>query len=179
MARLVDSDITKLTVIVGGVADITKPKVAELNAGKDITCAVAYGYSLGMGASATVTGTLGLCDQKAPVRRGDAAVNCDLTILRDDGQTGNESAYHHAAEVFAEPDVVLDIVRRGGIARYPEDALPDATPYAAGQHVEIYRMTTDFPQYRTGQEKGQDATFQVQPLPSEIFAHEVEVVAGT
>ena len=179
MGRLVDSDITKLTVIVGGVADLDKPTVTELAAGKDITCAVAYGYTLGMGQSATVQGALGLCDQKAATRRGDAVFNGDLTILREDGQEGNDTAYANAAEVFADPDVTIDIVRRGGIAQYPEDALPDSTAYAAGQHVEIFRFTTDYPQYRTGQTKGEDATFQVQPLPSEQFRHEVEVVAGT
>lgn len=178
MARLVDSDITTLTAVVGGVADPDKPTVAELNAGKDITCAVAYGYTLGMTASATVEGTLGLCDQKAATRRGDAAFGADMTILRADKEEGNESAYRAAAEIFADPDVTVDIIRRGGIADAPEDAVKNTTPYAAGQRVELYRFTTDYPHYRTGQAKGQDATFQVQPLPTEVFRHDVEVVAG-
>lgn len=178
MARLVDSDITTLTVIVGGVADPDNPKVSELTAGKDITCAIAYGYTLGMTASATVEGKLGLCDQKAATRRGDAAFGADLTILRADDKEGNDSAYIAAAEIFADPDVTIDIVRRGGIAAAPEDAVKNTTPYTAGQRVELYRFTTDFPQYRTGQEKGQDATFQVQPLATEVFRHDVAVIAG-
>lgn len=177
--RLVDSDITKLAVVVGGVVDINAPTVAELNAAKPITCAVAYGYSLGMNPSNTVTGKLGLCDQAAATRRGDAQYAADLTILRDDGQAGNDNAYANAAEVFAEPDVVIDIVRRGGIARHPEDALPDSAAFAAGQHVEIYRFSTDYPQYRTGVAKGEDADFQVVPLPTGVFNHDVEVVAGS
>lgn len=175
--RLVDSDITDLTVIVGGVANPDKPTVTELNGGKDITCAVAYGYTLGMGASATVEGTQGLCDQKPPTRRGSAAFSADLTILRDDGKEGNDNAYAYAAEVFADPDVVVDIIRRGGIAAAPADAIANTEEYKAGQRIELYRFTTDYPQYRTGQQQGGDATFQVQPLPTEIFRHDVEVVA--
>ncbi len=179
--RLIDSEITRIVAVVGGLADVDKPSVAELEGAVDITCAVAYGSTFGLGASTVVTGKPSVCDASEPQNRGPANITGELTILRegDGDETATTSAYLAAAELLADPGTIFDLVRRGGVATAPASAKPQSEPFVAGDVVEVYRFENDYPQYRSANELGQDADFVVQLFSKGAFNHHATVVAGS
>ncbi|WP_058120547.1 hypothetical protein [Actinobaculum massiliense] len=178
-SKLVNSDILRLVAVVGGLKDITKPTVDELENGVDFTCAVVTGYTLGMNASETVQGKQTLCEKAASTRRGAANYAGEFTLVRegDKDATETESAYLRAASIFKDPDIKVDIVRRGGVPEDPKSALPYTEKFKADQTVEVYQFTTDYPQNRPDQ-NGEDAAYNVVLLPTGKFAHRAKVLAN-
>ena len=160
-ARLADSDITKIVVILGGVADIENPTAEELNGGVDITCAIAEGYELGMTASDSRDSTRSICDKGNRTNFGAANYSGELTLLRegDADAVETESAYLRAAKFFTDRDIHFDLVRRGAVADSPESAKSHTEPFVAGDVVEIFGFVTDYPAYRTGSGANNDASF--------------------
>lgn len=177
--NMVNTDITKIVWIPGGVKDLTKPTLAELNKGVDITCAIVAGYTLGMEESEMVDGERYLCSKGVAKRRGAGNYNGEFTFGReaDEDATEQNSAFLRAANAFANPGVVGDIIRRGGVATDPASALPATENFKVGQTIEIYRFETDYPQYKTDQ-NDEDATFTNKLIPTGDFNHSVQIVAS-
>ncbi|AIX99774.1 hypothetical protein ART_0176 [Arthrobacter sp. PAMC 25486] len=155
-ARLVDSDITLLIAVLGGVADISKPTVTELTAGVNITCAVVAGYDLGMDASEEITGK-GVCDKGKVVNFGDANYKGSLQFFleAEDDATAATSAYIAAEEFFTTRGIKFDLFRRIGKA--------SDVPITATDKVEGYGFVTDYPQFASGADASGYAMF-TQPL---------------
>lgn len=181
MARLADSNITKVVAVVGGVTDINNPTAEELNSAVDITCALVEGYTLGMTASDTRESRRSVCDTGNVANRGAANYEGSLEFFRegDPEATENESAYLRAAKLFSDADIVVDIVRRGGVPDAPESAKPQSEPFVEGDVVEIYGFVTDYPQTRTGQNANADATFTVPLFQQSRFNTRATVVAAS
>lgn len=172
-ARLVDSDITKLIVVPGGVANINAPTVAELQGGIDITCAVVAGYTLGMTGSDTIDGK-SVCDKGNVTNFASANYAGELTFFveADEDETPETSAYKRAADYFVTRDIQFDLFRRIGQSHdvaVKEDDL-----------VEGFGFVTDYPQYASGADGNNYATF-MQPLgqQSRFSDGKVAVVATT
>lgn len=155
-ARLVDSDITTLVVVPGGVKDVNAPTVAEFEGGLEITCAVVAGYTLGMTDSNTIEGR-SVCDKGNTTDYGFANYegNLQFFLEADAEETAETSAYRRAEEFFTTRGIQFDIIRRIG---KPHDA-----PGVAGDKVEVFGFTTDYPQFTSGAEGDSYATF-TQPL---------------
>lgn len=162
-ARLADSDITKIVVILGGVEDIANPTLAELNAGVDITCAVVEGYELGMTASDARNSSRSVCDTGNITEFGSSNYAGNFTFLREGDKEATEqnSAYLRAANFFTDRDIRFDVVRRGGVPDALESVKSHKEEFVEGDVVEVYGFVTDHPQYRTGQDGNADATFTV------------------
>lgn len=172
-ARLVDSDITKLVVVPGGVADVNKPTVTEFNEGIDITCAVVAGYTLGMTDSNTIEGR-SVCDKGNTTDYGSANYegNLQFFLEADEDETAETSAYKRAADFFTTRGIQFDIIRRIG--------KPHDVDGSADDKVEVFGFTTDYPQFTSGAEGDAYATF-TQPLgqQSRFSEGKVALVAGT
>lgn len=178
-ARLVDSQITKVVAVVGGVSDINAPSAAELNAAPDITCALVEGYTLGMTASDTLNAQRGVCDRGNRTDYGAANYAGDMTFFREGDATADEtvSAYMRAAAVFAERGIQVDIVRRGAVPDAPESIKPETEDFETGDVVEVYGFVTDYPITRSGQDSNAYATFQTVLGQQSRFNQRATVVA--
>ncbi|MDY5159569.1 phage tail tube protein [Actinotignum urinale] len=173
---MVNTDITKIAWLPGGFKDVEKPTMAELSKAVDITCAIVAGYTLGMEESDMVDGERYLCSKGKAKRRGAGNYNGEFTFGReaDVSEIEQNSAFLRAAKAFAQPGVVGDIIRRGGVATDPASALPASEAFKAGQTIEIYRFETDYPQYKTDQ-NDEDATFTNKLIPTGVFNHSVKL----
>lgn len=171
-ARLIDSDITKLTVVPGGVEDIKKPTVSELEGGIDITCAVVAGYTLGMTGSDTIDGK-SVCDKGNVTNYASANYEGELQFFLEAEEDADDktSAYRRAEEFFTDRGIYFDLVRR--IGKSHEDDITE------DDEVEVYGFVTDYPQYTSGSGDNSYAMF-TQPLgqQSRFSEGKVKVVAG-
>lgn len=168
MARMIDSDVTKIVFVSeGGLEDINAPTVAELEAGVDITCALVTGYSLGMTGSDT-SSERGVCDVGNVTTHTNANYEANLTFFRDDDPEA-ENAYNNAYELFTDRGIHGYLVRRIGQS--------STVPFAAGDVVEVYKVASDYPQYSSGQ--GADHVKFTQPFGQQgQFALAAEVAAA-
>lgn len=175
-ARLVDSDITKLVAVLGGVGNVNSPTITELNAAVaagDITCATVAGYTLGMTGSDTIDGK-SVCDKGNVTNFASANYAGELTFFleSEEDETAATSAYIRAAEFFTTRGIQFDLVRR--IGKSHEE------PFEVGDLVEVFGFVTDYPQYTSGADGNNYATF-MQPLgqQSRFSDGKVAVVAAT
>ena len=79
---MVDSDVTKLVVVLGGIKDVNKPEKAEIAAGVDITCATVAGMTLGMIGSDTIDGK-SVCDKGNVVNYASANYEGELDFFTE------------------------------------------------------------------------------------------------
>jgi hypothetical protein len=138
----VDQGVTRLTWVPGvsGINTITAPTLAELAAGRDLTCLMVSTYEVRMDASDT-TSERAVCE----------TANVDAPTMQN---------YMGRFELFREWDDSLSawetddalqwldykdlgyFVRRLGFSK--------DTAYAAGQQVEVYKFMADEPQITGG-----------------------------
>lgn len=146
MPKLVDQGVTKLTWVPGvdGIADISAPTLAELAAGRDLTCLMVSTYEVRMDGSDT-TSERAVCETS----------NVDVPTM---------SNYMGRFELFRQWDSDLSawetadalqwlhyrdvgyFVRRTGFAH--------DVAYAAGQQVEVYKFMADEAQIAAGTGQG-------------------------
>lgn len=171
-ARLVDSDITKLVVVPGGVANVNAPTVEEFNSGIDITCAVVAGYTLGFTDSNTIEGR-SVCDTGNVVNYASANYegNLQFFVEADEDETEEGSAYLRAENFFTDRNIKFDLIRRIGKSHDEEGE--------AGDKVEVFGFVTDYQQRTSGADGDAYATF-TQPLgqQSRFSKGPVALVAG-
>lgn len=172
-ARMVDSDVTKLVVVLGGIVDVNAPTKTEIAGGVDITCATVAGMTLGMIGSDTIDGK-SVCDKGNVVNYASANYEGELDFFTeaDEDATALESAYIRAAEFFTTRGIKFDLIRRIG--------KPSTVEIDTGDEVEVFGFVTDYPQFSSGSDGNNYLTFK-QPLgqQSRFSEGKVKVVAGS
>ncbi|MEU5156748.1 hypothetical protein [Glycomyces sp. NPDC021274] len=142
MPRLVDQGVTRLTWVPGvdGIATITAPTLAELAAGRDLTCLMVSTYEVRMDASDT-TSERAVCE----------TANVDAPTMQNYmGRFELFREWDDALLAWETDDVLqwLDYKDVGYFVRrlgFPRD-----TAYAAGQQVEVYKLMADEAQVNGG-----------------------------
>lgn len=146
MVRLVDQAVTRLTWVPGatGIASIDAPTLAELNAGRDLTCIMVSTYEVRMDTSDT-TSERAVCED----------ANTDAPTMKNYmGRLELFRQWDPSLEVWETSDLLqwLDykdvgyFVRRAGLSY-------DAA-YAAGQRIEVYKFMADEAQIPSGSGTG-------------------------
>lgn len=145
MARLVDTDVTKLVWLRGGrevIADVKAPKLTELNAAAatDITCFVLKNYEVRADGSNT-TNESAVCDTAEGTVPTMKKYTGSLPLFRDFATTGIPSATDPLT-LFTEDYPQGYFVRRVG--------KPQETAFAVGDVVDVYHFIGDVPQIQGG-----------------------------
>lgn len=134
--KMASPNTTLIWVDKGGVADPYAPTDAELNAGANVSCAVAVGYSLNftdpdMDTSRTI------CDEGNAQNPTIDNYEANITFFRSD--LANVTAVFATAwNLFRDPDVEGYFYRRIGKGY--------TAPIAAGDLVSMFGLKTDLPQ---------------------------------
>ncbi|WP_029135324.1 phage tail tube protein [Nakamurella lactea] len=169
MARLVDSEVTKLVWLAGDatvIADIKAPTVTELTAAVDITCYVLKNYEVRADASDT-TDESAVCDSAAGAVPTRKKYTGNLPLFRDFASTGLPDTTDLLA-VFHEDYPQGYFIRRVG--------KPQETAFAATDVLDIYHFSGDVPQIQGGTGEG-FLKMTVPLLPTGKFTTKA-VVAG-
>lgn len=129
----------KLMLLAAKPADMKKPTVSEIKAGKDISCRITKAdYRLSATGSETIDGTA-LCDEAAVTVFGASNFEGSLTPFRyfnpeQPGQHDTEGDY--AFQAFKEKGVTLYLVERDTGKKHDE-------PIEAGDEVSVYEVIPD------------------------------------
>ena len=171
--RLVDSDVTRLLAVVGGVPDIHHISEDDVDTAIDFTCGVVAGYSLGMQASDSITNVRGVCDRGNVVARGNANYQGSIQIFveGDPEATAQDSPIIRAKNLFNTSGVIVDIIRLIG--------KPSGTPVTAGEEYEAYRFLTDYLQKQSGSGDSGYMVWQADLLQQGQFEDNGVIVAGS
>lgn len=124
-----------------GFADPENPTILELNAGTNISCAIVVGYTLNFTDSDTDDSKT-ICDEGNVANRGFANYEASLSFFRD--SVGDApTVFSTARDIFKAQEHVTGwlVVRQG---------YKSAVPYAADQHISIFKVTSDFPRDEEG-----------------------------
>lgn len=146
MPRLVDQGVTRLTWVPGedGITAIAAPTLAQLAAGRDLTCLMVSTYEVRMDGSDT-TSERAVCE----------TANVDAPTMQNYlGRFELFREWDDVTEAWETDDVLqwLDykdvgyFVRRLGFSK--------DTAYAAGQQVEVYKFMADEAQTQGGTGQG-------------------------
>lgn len=155
-----------------GFADPENPTILELNAGTNISPAIVTGYTLNFTDSDTDDSKT-IVDEGNVQNRGFANYEASLGFYRAPiGATDAESvAFNTARSLFkAQEHVTGWLVSRHG--------WKSSVAYAAGQHISIFKVTSDFPRDEEG-DGGTPIQFTVPFLAQgEAYANFLVPVAG-
>lgn len=134
-----NGNITVTWVPAAGIADYRSPTPTELNAGIDLTDAIAWdGYELGASDSNDVDDR-SLRDLGNAVTRGFQQFAATIPFFRDSNPLDTTSDYTKAFQLFREPRVYGYLVTR--VLQVPASI---ATPYAAGQWISVFKFVGDY-----------------------------------
>ncbi len=121
-----------------GLADYNAPTAAEINAGVDLTGAIAWdSYEIAASESNDVEDR-GLLDAGNAVTRGFEQFAANFNLFRDADQSDTTSPYNIAFETFRTP-------RQYGylITRVLQKTAGTSPPAAAGEWVSVYKFVSD------------------------------------
>lgn len=121
-----------------GVADYRSPTAAEINAGVDLTAAIAWdSYEIAASESNDVEDR-SLIDKGNAVTRGFQQFAAAFNIFRDVDQSDTTSPYNIAFETFRTP-------RQYGylITRVLQKETGTSPPAAAGEWISVFRFVSD------------------------------------
>lgn len=130
--------VTVWWVPASGVADYRSPTAAEINAGVDLTEAIAWdSYEIAASESNDVEDR-GLLDAGNAVTRGFEQFAASFNLFRDVDQSDTTSPYNIAFETFRQP-------RQYGylITRILQKDAGTSPPAEAGQWISVYRFVSD------------------------------------
>lgn len=148
MARKVDQGVTKLAWVPGdnGIADSSAPTLLELQASGviDLTCLMVTTYEVRADAADT-TNERAVCDVANVVTPTIANYMGNMMLFRDWDNTTEEFTMSDALALFTLGHLGWFVRRLG---------LPQATAFANGQQVEVYKFMTDHPQVQGGTGEG-------------------------
>lgn len=137
MARMVDLSVTKLAWVTT-IANPSAPTVAELNAGKDLSCLMTTSYEVRFDASDSVS-EQAVCESSATVTPTIEKYMGNLVLFSD--YAAGVLSGTDAWSVFSNNYELGYFVRRLG--------LPYSTAWAAAQKIEVFKFVADRVQ-RTG-----------------------------
>lgn len=134
MAKLMANGYMKVAwVPVAGIADAEFPTAAELNAGVDLSAAIAWeDYEVGAQASDDIEDR-SIADLGNAVSRGSANYGATLDFFRDLDNANAASVYVDAFEAFRVANTVGYLVTRIG-----DKLATDA--FAAGDNISVYKL---------------------------------------
>jgi hypothetical protein len=150
-----------------GFADPENPTIAELNAGTNISCAIVTGYTLNFTDSDTDDSKT-ICDEGNVQNRGFANYEASLSFFRD--AVGDApTVFTTARNLFKTQEHITGfLVSRQGYK--------SAIAYAAGQHVNVFKVMSDFARDEEG-DGGTPIQFTVPFLQQGLAYPNVEVTA--
>lgn len=134
-----DGNVTVWVVPAAGIANYEAPKAAEINAGMDITPAIAWESTTFPTASESDdSDDSSLRDVGNSQTRGSAQFEASLNLFYPKSKGDVVSDYGKAYEFFRRPGVDVYLITR--VLQAPEGKHKDA---AAGEWVSIYKFITD------------------------------------
>lgn len=122
-------------------ADPSKPTVAELNAGINISCAIQTGYTLNFTDSDTDDSKT-ICDEGNVQNRGFANYEANLTAFRDPIDAVKTSVFTTFRDLFKDGRVEGYLVSRQGKKA--------AVAYSVEDYISIFKVTSDYMQEQGG-----------------------------
>ena len=125
-------------------ADPSKPKVPELNAGTNISCAITTGYTLGFTDSDTDDSKT-ICDEGNVQNRGFANYEASLSAFRDP-LSAAPTVFTTFRDIFKDGRVEGWLVVRQG--------KKSAVPYTVADYISIFKVTSDYMQEQGGDNGG-------------------------
>ncbi len=146
MPRLVDQQVTKLYWVPGdtGIASVSAPTTAELNAGTDLTCLMVSSYEVRPDGSET-TNERAVCEGSNVVAPTVQNYTGNLILFRQfDSTTGAPEA--------DDPINTFEYQTLGFFVRRLGKDYSDA--WAAADEVEVYKFMADTPQPQGGAGEG-------------------------
>ena len=155
---------------VNAFADPANPTAAELNAGTNISCAIAQGYTLNFTASDTDDSKT-ICDEGNVQNRGFSNYEASLPFfLSPIGATDQESlTFQTAYNLFSGNERVEGyLVSRQGFK--------STIPYDEGQHINIFHVMSDLARI-TVAEGAAPQQFEVPFLPQGFAIPNYEIPA--
>lgn len=125
-----------------GFANWEEPTIEELNAGTNISCAIAQGYTLGFTASDTDDSKT-ICDEGNVQNRGFSNYEANLPFFRD-GIGDNPTVFTTARDLFKgnERSEGYLVSRQGW---------KSTVPYSENQHINIYHVMSDLSRTTLGE----------------------------
>lgn len=139
-ARATSNGNTQVWLVpVSGIADYRSPTAAEINAGFDVTAAIAWdGTTFPAATDSDDTDDRSLRDKGNATTRGAAQFEATLNFFYPNDLNENVTDYGRAFTLLRVPRVPLYVVTR--VLQAPEG---EYTPAAAGQWISVYRFLTD------------------------------------
>lgn len=166
--KMLNPRTTLWVVPEAGIVDPAHPTATEINAGKNISCAVVRGYTLNPTASDT-DDSASICDTGNVSNRLYDNYEGELTLFRDADTEDAVSVYNIAFDLFKEPDERIWVVRRLG--------KDNTTTAAAADEVELFLFSTDRIRSIDGGDAG-PIQFTAPLLPQGTYSGYVAVAAG-
>jgi len=134
-----NGNVTIWLVLANGIADYKAPTAEEINAGLNVTNAVAWeGTTFPAATDSDDQDDRSLLDKGNATTRGTAQYEATLELFYPKDNTDTESDYGKAYNMLRVPRVPLYIITR--VLQFPEGTV---TPAAAGEWVSVYRFLSD------------------------------------
>lgn len=133
-----NGNVTVWWVPAAGIADYRSPTAAEINAGVDLTAAIAWdSYEIAASESNDVEDR-SLIDKGNAITRGFQQFAAAFNLFRDADQTDTTSPYNIAFETFRTP-------RQYGylITRVLQKETGTSPPAAPGEWISVFRFVSD------------------------------------
>lgn len=125
------------TAILNYYAPVVTTAHANAGSGGNVTCAIVSDKATIHLADSKTDDEKTLCDPGNSVSLSDLTAEVDLTGFRDANPAATDSVFNVWRNLTFGPDVPYLIVHRVGF---------DSTaPFAVGQEIDVYYMTTDWP----------------------------------
>jgi len=145
MRKLMSPNTTIVWVDADGVKDPLKPTVAELNAGQNISCAIARGYTLNPQASDT-DDSASICDEGNVETPTYDNYEASLTGFNEADTQDQTSVYMMFNELFEKKGALGYLYRRIG--------KKSSVAFSAEDTVEGFYVLSDNPQTIDGGDNG-------------------------
>lgn len=134
-----NGNVTVWWVPAAGIADYRSPTAAEINAGEDLTDAIAWdGFELGASDSNDVDDR-SLRDLGNAVTRGFQQFTASIPFFRSANPDDPTSDYTIAFETFREPRVYGYLITR--VLQVPAST---ETPASAGEWISVFKFVGDY-----------------------------------
>ena len=169
MAKMMSPNVTIVWVPLAGIANPAAPKVAELAAGINISCAIVTGFTLGATDSDTDDSKT-ICDEGNVSTPTFDNYEANLSFFRSD-LVNVTAIFDTAFNLFKVPRVEGYLVMRVG-----KKSTAAFTAGVNGDLVSVYRVVSDSPQDIEG-EGGAPIQFTVPFLPQGVMHLNIPVVA--
>lgn len=166
--KLLAPNVTIWWIDAAGVADPYAITAAEINAGKNISCAIVSGYTLNP-TDPNVDNTKSICDSANVDNPTTDQYNGNVTFFRDKNIATVASVYNIAFQLFRYGGAQGYLVRRVG-------ELSSAVA-AIGDDVQVFGFESDLPSSIDGGENPPPVQFTVPFIPNGVVS-EIQTLAA-